>query len=118
MMTKLRITMIDWEYPSDGKSPLPTVWDLQQQNQLMALYLSFANGIILEMKAEGNTNDSLDVLRGIILGAGSCVLVTLSDDEKNISWLYEDGYECYKQGEKSPAYIFVNPTPQPDKFDY
>lgn len=84
----------------------------------MALYLSFANGIILEMKAEGDTDDSLDTLRGIILGAGSCMEVTLSENERNELWLYEEGYECYKQGEKSPAYIFVNPTPQPNKFDY
>ena len=109
--------MIDWEYPSDGKTPLPIVWDLQKENQLMALYLSFANGIILEMKAEADTDDSLDVLRGIILGAGSCAEFTLSGHEKNKVWLYEEGYECYKQGEKSPAYIFVNPTPQPNKFD-
>jgi len=116
-MTKLLITMIYWEYPSDRKLPLPIVWDLEKENQLMALYLSFANGIILEMKAEAETDDSLDVLRGIILGAGSCVAATLSDDEKNKAWLYHEGYECYKQGNKSPAYIFVNPTHQPNKFN-
>jgi hypothetical protein len=115
-MAKLLITMIDWEYPSDGNSPLPIIWDIQQENQLMALYLSLANGVILEMKAECDTEDSLDILRGIILGAGSCVTVTLSDDEKKKLWLYEKGYECYKQGDKSPAYIFVNPIPKPDKF--
>ena len=84
----------------------------------MALYLFFANGIILEMKAEGDTDDSLDILRGIILGAGSCVAVTLSDVEKKKAWLHEEGYECYKQGDKAPAYIFVNPTPQQDKFNH
>ena len=110
--------MIDWEYPSDGKSPLPTTWDLQQENQLMALYLSFANGIILEMKAEGDTDDSLNILRGIILGAGSCIAITPSDYEKKKMWLYEKAYEYYKQGDKSPAYVFVNPTPRPDKFDH
>lgn len=115
-MTKLLITLIDWEYPSDGKSPLPSVWDLERDNQLMALYLSFANGVFLEMKAEGETDDSLDALRGIVLGAGSCTTVTLSTEEKNRLWLYEDGYECYKQGEKSPAYVFINPSPQPNKF--
>lgn len=83
----------------------------------MALYLSFANGIILEMKAEGDAEESLDVLRGIILGAGSCTKVALSPEEINEAWLFEEGYECYKQGEESPAYIFVNPTAQPNKFD-
>jgi len=61
-MTKLLITMIAWEYPSDGRLPVPTIWDLVDKNQLMGLYLALANGIILEMKAEGNSQEALDVL--------------------------------------------------------
>ena len=117
-MTKLLITIIDWEYPTDGEPLLPMVWDLYQKDTLMNLYLALANGIIVEMKAEGDIEAALDVLRGMLRGVGSAEAITLSETEKEKLWLFEEGLECYQQGKsKSPGYIFINPTPQPHKFE-
>ena len=114
---KLRITMIDWEYPDDGKTPSPEVLDLAEKSHVMILYMSLANGAIVEMKAEADSEEALDVLRGLIQGAGSGVRADLSAQEKAKCWLYEEGYECYTQGVKDPAYFFVNPAPRPEAFE-
>ncbi|MBE7472696.1 MAG: hypothetical protein DPW09_35235 [Anaerolineae bacterium] len=117
---RLRLITIDWEYPENNKIPEPEFLDLSSitQNELIALYSTFANGIILEMKAEGDSEKALEFIRGLALGAGSCRLIeALPEKEKERLWLYEDGYECYMQGNDSTAaYIFVNPKPQPDIF--
>ncbi len=114
---KLRILMIDWEYPDDGKPPSPQVLDLTEQGDVMDLYMSLANGTIVEMKAEGDSEEALDVLRGLIRGAGAGVQADLSAQEKAACWLYEEGYECYTQGVNDPAYFFVNPAPRPEAFE-
>ncbi len=114
---KLRITMIDWKYPDDGQTPSPEVLDLAEQSQVMILYMSLANGAIVEMKAEADSEEALDVLRGLIQGAGSGVRADLSAQEKTKCWLYEEGYECYTQGVKNPAYFFVYPAPRPKAFE-
>lgn len=115
-MIKLLITMIDWECPTDGEPLLPMIWDLYQKDTLLNLYQALANGIIVEMKAEGDTEAALDVLRGMLSGAGSAEAITLSETGKEKLWLFEEGLECYQQGNsKSPGYIFINPTPRPDK---
>ena len=109
--------MIDWEYPDERKIPAPEVVDLSQKSDLMILYLSLANGTIVEMKAEADSEEALDALRGLIQGAGSGARRDLSDDEKAACWLYEAGYECYTQGITDPAYFFVNPVPRPEVFE-
>jgi len=117
---KLRIVMIDWEYPQNGQVPGPEILDLASmgQNELMAWYLAFANGVIIELKAEGDSEEALQFIRGLALGAGSGKLMdVLPEEEKERLWLYEEGYECYVQGsDPNAAYFFVNPYPQPDTF--
>ena len=51
------------------------------------------------------------------LQAGSGVRADLSAQEKATCWLYEEGYECYTQGVKNPAYFFVYPAPRPEAFE-
>ncbi len=114
---KLRILMIDWEYPDDGKPPSPQVLDLAEKGDVMELYMSLANGLIVEMKAEGDSEEALEVLRGLIRGAGNGKQAHLSAQEKAACWLYEEGYECYTQGINDPAYFFVHPVPRPEAFD-
>ena len=117
---KLRIITIDWEYPQNGQIPEQEILDLSSinNNDLMAWYLTFANGVIIELKAEGDSEEALQFIRGLALGAGSCKLIdSLPEKEKERLWLFEDGYECYRQGSgPNAAYIFVNPKPQPDTF--
>ena len=79
--------------------------------------MSLANGAIVEMKAEADSEEALGVLRGLIQGAGSGVRADLSAQEKATCWLYEEGYECYTQGVKNPAYFFVYPAPRPKAFE-
>ncbi|MFT3891751.1 MAG: hypothetical protein QM730_08980 [Anaerolineales bacterium] len=117
-MPKLLTTLIAWEYPSEDEPVSASVWDLQNQDNLMGMYLTLANGIILELKVEGDTEDALNVIRGMLRGVGSAKPVSPSETEKEKLWLFEDGFECYQQGSgKTPGYIFLNPVPQPDKFD-
>jgi hypothetical protein len=116
-MTQLLITMIDWEYPVDDEPISPIIWDLYNKETLMQLYMALANGIVVEMKAEGDIEEAIDILRGMLRGAGSAKAITLSDTVKENLWLFEEGFECYQQGsDKHPGYVFINPVPQPDKF--
>lgn len=117
---KLRVVAIDWEYPSDGHVPKPELWNLETatRNDLMGYYLGFANGIYLELRAEGDCDEAVEVLKGLILGAGSGRLVeTLSDGEKARLWLYRDRYDCYVQGDPPCGWFFVDPTPRPELFE-
>ena len=96
---KLLLTIIDWEYPDDGKIPRPERLDVSEMDQVMPLYMSFANGLIVEMKAEGDSEEALKLIRGLASGAGSCTLIdTLANEDKARLWLYEEGYDCYRQG--------------------
>jgi hypothetical protein len=115
-MPKLLLTLIDWEYPEDGKRPTADVWDLKDESDLMRLYMAFANGIIVELKAVGDSQEAIDVLRGLAGGAGSGYAHMPTEEEKARLWLCEDGYECYKQGSGNANYIFIHPKPQPEKF--
>lgn len=110
---KLQITLIDWEYPAE--IPTPEIWELRDNSNLMALYLAFANGIIIELRAIGDSQDAVEVIRGLALGAGSCQKVDLSPEKKAKVWLYQDGDECYIQGDDF-AYIFIDPNPKPENF--
>lgn len=118
---KLLLTIIDWAYPAERTIPRPERWDLSSESmdQVMPLYMSFANGIIVEMKAEADSEEALTLIRGLALGAGSCTLIeSLADEDKARLWLFEEGYDCYRQGRgPDAAYIFVNPTPQPHLFE-
>lgn len=113
---KLLLTLIDWEYPSTKKIPTPELWELNNNNNLMQLYLAFANGIIIELRAIGDCEDAIGVIRGLAMGAGSCKKSELSIEQKDRIWLYQDGDESYIQGNES-GFIFVDPIPQPDKFN-
>lgn len=117
-MPKLLTTLIAWEYPSIDEPISASIWDLQDQDNFMGWYLTLANGIILELKIEGDTVDAINVVRGMLRGIGSTKPVTLSDAEKENLWLFEEGFESYQQGNgKTPGYIFLNPVPQPGKFE-
>ena len=113
---KLRITIIDWEYPDDKEELEAQVWDMSDMKTIMDLYLAFANGIILEIKIEGDGEDAVKFIQGIARGAGSCIPYELSIKEKENLWLAHDGYECYKQGSGNSGYVFINPLPQPQYF--
>ncbi len=113
---RLLISIIDWEYPSVKEEIQPTVWDLKNQNTLMGLLLAYGNGIILELRAEGESQEAIDLLRGIVTGTGSSKRVELSAEEKQNLWLYNDGDECFRQPVSSGGFTFVNPIAQPHKF--
>ena len=108
---KLAVTWIPWDDSSEHVITVPGLYGLS--DDLMGLYLMFANGVIREMKAEGDSEDAIQVLRGLALGAGNCTRAdNLTDEIRERSRLYEGGWECYVQGDD--AYIFIDPAPQPD----
>ena len=111
---KLLLSTIDWKYPEKKYIPKPCLWNLEDRNELLMLYKSIADGIFLEMRIEGKSEKALKIIRGILMGGGSCLQIQLSDELKKKLWLYQDGDECYIQGEQ--GYFFINPKPQPDKF--
>ncbi|NVM02693.1 MAG: hypothetical protein HWN67_10175 [Candidatus Helarchaeota archaeon] len=111
---KVMLSTIDWEYPDEKYIPKPVMWDLENRNELWVLYKMIADGIVLEMRIEGESQKALDVFRDILMGGGSCREITLSDEQMNNLWLYKEGDDCYIQGDS--GYFFMNPKPQPDKF--
>jgi hypothetical protein len=113
---RLLITLIDWQYPSAKEEVENTVWDINDQNTLLALILTYGNGTLLELRAEGENEDAIDGLRSIAIGTGASHKIELSLAEQQNLWLYQAGDECYKQPMDSGGYTFINPTPQPDKF--
>jgi hypothetical protein len=113
---RLLISIIDWEYPSSKEEIQPTEWNLQNIETLKSLLLAYGNGIILELRAEGENEESIGVIRGVAKGTGSSSKVELSLEEKQNVWLFQDGDECYRQPMESGGYTFINPIPQPHKF--
>lgn len=100
--------MIEWEYPPDGVLPDPVSVDLNSQEEAMAVYMALANGTIREMRVDGDCDEALAVARGLIRGAGGASPHTVTREEKERLWLYEDGYDAFLQAED--GYIFVNKT--------
>jgi hypothetical protein len=113
---KLRATIIDWEYPPEPAIPAARVFDLAQKNDLLTLTLAFGNGTILEMRAEADSHETLDTLRGLAQGTGACHPRQLTPTERQTLWLYQDGFEVYARDGSSPTYLFINPVPQPKLF--
>jgi hypothetical protein len=113
---RLLIDLIDWGYPEERRSYQPTIEDLSDPDTAMRYILAFGNGIINELRAEGETAEALQAIRGLALGTGACTPVELSADERQRLWFYAEGDECYRQGSINPAYVFLNPAPQPHKF--
>ncbi len=113
---KLVLSLIDWEYPEDGKADEPSVWDLDNANSIMGLVLEFGNGVIIEMRADGDCEDALEALRGLAIGTGRCTLAETITPEIKKAWLYKEGYDCYIQPTTPPAYIFISPHPNPALF--
>jgi hypothetical protein len=113
---RLLITIIDWEYPLSKEEAQPMVWDLQNHNTLLGLILAYGNGVILELRADGENENVIDTLRSVVTGTGNSKKVNLSLEEKQSLWLYQEGDECYRQPMKDGGYTFINPTPQPHKF--
>jgi hypothetical protein len=104
---RLRLTIIDWGYPNAKAIPAQEIWEPVNGPSLLALYLEFANGAINELRAEAETKDGLELVRGLAMGAGGAHKNELSEEEKKNVWLYQDGSECYLQGKD--GYIFINP---------
>ena len=113
---RLLISIIDWEYPSSKEEIQPMVWNLRDKKTLRDLILAYGNGIILELRAEGDNEDAIGMLRGVAIGAGNSSRIELSAEEKQSLWLCQEGDECYRQPMKSGGFTFINPTPQPQKF--
>jgi hypothetical protein len=61
------------------------------------LVLALGNGIILEMRAEADSHEALDVLRGLVRGTGNCQPVVLDGAQRERLWLYAEGDECCQQ---------------------
>ena len=75
---RLLISIIDWEYPTSKDNTQPALWDLQNQNRLIGLALVYGNGVILELRAEGDSEEAVEILRGIAIGTGSSTRVEIS----------------------------------------
>ncbi|MFN8486348.1 MAG: hypothetical protein U0350_02075 [Caldilineaceae bacterium] len=80
------------------------------------LYLTLANGIYTEIKAEGDTIGALEAFCNRVQLAGAFVPYAPQPAEQQTIQLYTDGWLCYKN-KVIPAYAFINPTPQPQQFD-
>jgi hypothetical protein len=82
---RLLIDLIDWGYPEERRSYQPTIEHLSDPDTAMKYILAFGNGIINELRAEGETAEALQAIRGLALGTGACTLVELSADDASAS---------------------------------
>lgn len=105
---KAFIHIIDWEYPEKKEDWKPYPYDLEKQSDLMELYMGMANGTIIEMRAEADSDKTLEVLRQMVLKVGSCKKRELKAEEKAKVWLFQEGDECYVQADES--FYFICPT--------
>jgi len=108
---KATLRVIDWEYPATRCTPPAETVDLE--NDLMNLYLEIANGVVLEMLAQGDSPEAVTILRNLICGAGSGRTVELTPAEKEQLWLFTPGCEVYKQGgrDSDGGFFFLDPNP-------
>jgi hypothetical protein len=113
---KALIDIIDWEYPQMRETYHPAVWDLSDKDEIYKLVLGLGNGIILELRAEADSEEALRVLRGLFKGVGSCTPVTLTAGQKQRLWYHHEGDECHQQPGKHPGYMMIDPVPRPEKF--
>ena len=101
----MKISLHEIDYSGDE---LFQVLDLSKgQNYLTALYLFFANGLPKEVRIEGDSEEALEIVKGVAQGGGSCDLVEIPEEIKKNLKLYKPGDECYEQWEKH--YCFINP---------
>jgi hypothetical protein len=108
---KLRLIVLD---RASGDQHGSWVWDLERKNLLMLAYLHFANGLDWQTRIEGDTQEALDVARGLARGAGSCQRLAsmncLTPELKEGRCLYQEGDECYLQGEAATgSLLFIDP---------
>ncbi len=82
----------------------------------MDLYLALANGAVLEMRAEADSEEALELMRGMVTGVGSCRSIVLNEEQKQALWFFQENDECYQQGSNSPGFIFIDPMIQPQNF--
>ncbi len=111
---RLLIALIDWRYPAQKTLPTPAVWSLEEEADLVRLYLTVANGLVIELRVEAESAAALEAARGLFTGAGRAI--PLSPEARRQVWLYQEGDEAYQQGDGPGGYFFINPVPQPDKF--
>ncbi len=116
---KIRIKTIEWGYPKNKEDVIPEVWDLDlmsnsEYNSTFGVLLTLmAQGGLLEMSMTADSIKTLDYMRDLILHVAKNYSV--SEEEANTIWLYQLGYECYRQDHSDlPTYYFVNPVPDPD----
>ena len=115
--SRLRLDMIDWGYPSERAAFNPTIWDLKDESDLMRLVLSLGNGTINELRAEAESQEALDALRGLVTGVGACERVELDVAEQSRFWFYRSGDEVFRQGSSpNAAHIFVDPVVRTGRF--
>lgn len=117
-MEKLRllIDMIDWEYPAERKSYPPEFWDLGDAGDREKMVLGLGNGIVIEMRAVGESEEALEVLRGLLRSVGNCKPVNLEPEWQARLWLPHEGDECWRQPGSNPGHMSVDPIPRPERF--
>jgi hypothetical protein len=116
---KWLIDIIDYDYPETRAEYRPRIWGYSEPDGLYSLVLAFGNGILLELRAEGDSEYGLELLRSIATTAGRCQRVYPHPEKKAELWLYHEGDECWGQfagnSEEPFAYIMIDPIPHPEK---
>ena len=104
---KFKAVIIDWEYPQDRKIPKAEIFDLNNKNQLMEIYMSLANGVIVEARFIPESNEASEVLCKMVTNVGSAKRITELDKVTNLSWLFQEGDEVYQQGSGNDGWIMI-----------
>ncbi len=82
------------------------VWDMADNHDLYRLLLGYGNGLFLESRIVGESEEALDLFRGLMRGGGYQPV-----DPPGNRQLYQPGDECFGR------IVFIDPIPRPDLFD-
>jgi hypothetical protein len=98
-------------YDSDPDVPddiTTSVWDLADRHIIYRLFLGFGNGVFGDMRVIGDSDEALQLFRGI-MRSGGYQAGHISEPQRHR--LYQAGDECYG------GFVCVDPTPHPEAFE-
>jgi hypothetical protein len=118
MKSRALVDIIDWEYPAERGKYEPRIVDLNNWKDVELLVLLYGNGVIIELRTEGESEDAIQAMRGLAIGTGRAKLIELTDEQKKNLWFYHEGDECYVQSSGGEPFSFsmIDPIPRPEKF--
>lgn len=107
---------IEDDFPAAAVQYQPRVYDISDYNQTVyELVLLLGNGLLVEARAEGDSDEAIQAITGLFTGVGGFVLqpeATHADFKQQVISFYQPGDQIFCLPLEQPQWFFVNPTPR------